>query len=177
MNPEFSTWSIKRADNKPSALNWNWSYQYEPIIWQMDIDTDIHMICTYTDDIVLGNQAWVCMCVCCLRLFTGTSVNPLHMNLQAATFKDANVHSVMSGTSETAACRPCPVAPGPSALASPASSPSSRQWLFLAGDSVTAPVCQLRYSTTVLFRVLCYKVKNAFFILLVFYVLFVQKVL
>ena len=69
-----------------------------------------------------------------------------------------------SGVSEIAACPPSPTADDPSALPSPTSSPSSSQELFLPFHLMPAPVCQLLYCTTVLFQVLCCKIKNVSFI-------------
>ena len=71
----------------------------------------------------------------------------------------------VSGVSDTVACPLSSIADDPSALPSPASSPSSSQELFLPVHSVLAPVCWLMYYTTpVLSKVLCCKNKNVSFI-------------
>ena len=51
------------------------------------------------------------------------------------------------------------------------SSPSSNQNLFLPINSVTAPVCQLLYCTTLLFKALYYKTKNVLFCVFLMYYL------
>ena len=63
-----------------------------------------------------------------------------------------------SGVSEITACPPSRIADDPSALPSPTSSPSSRQELFLPIHWMPAPVCQLLYCTTLLFKVLYCKI-------------------
>ena len=73
-----------------------------------------------------------------------------------------------SGMSEIAACPPSPIADNPSARPSPTSSPSSSQQLFLPVHSMPAPVCQLLYCTTVLFKVLYCNIKNIFLIFVCF---------
>ena len=67
-----------------------------------------------------------------------------------------------SGVSELAACPLSPIAGDPSALPSPTSSPRSSQQLFLPVHSMPAPVCQLLYCTTVLFKVLYCEIKSVF---------------
>ena len=67
-----------------------------------------------------------------------------------------------SEVSELAAHPPSPIAGGPSALPSPSSSPLSRQELSLSVHSMPAPVCQLLYWTTVLFKVLYNKIFKCF---------------
>ena len=64
----------------------------------------------------------------------------------------------MSGVSETAGCPLSPTVDDPSILTSPTSSPSSSQSLFLPAHSMSAPICQLLFGTTVLFKVLYYKI-------------------
>ena len=81
----------------------------------------------------------------------------------------------MSGVSEIAACPPFPIADDPSALLSPTSSPSSSQQLFLPVPTMPAPVCQLLYCTTVLFKVLYCKIKNVFFILCLFFMYYLRE--
>ena len=71
-----------------------------------------------------------------------------------------------SGRSDTVARPPSPMADHPSALPSPASSPSSGQWLLSPVHSMPAPVCQLLYWTTLLFKVLYCKITNDLFIFL-----------
>ncbi|XP_057576166.1 alpha/beta hydrolase domain-containing protein 17C isoform X3 [Hippopotamus amphibius kiboko] len=78
-----------------------------------------------------------------------------------------------SGVSDTAACPLSPIAGNPSALPPPTSSPSSSQYLFLPVHSMPAPVCQLLYCTTVLFKGLYCQIKN---VLLIFYVCFVCSI-
>ena len=78
----------------------------------------------------------------------------------------------MSGISEIAAYSPSPIADYPS-LSSSTSSPSSSQELFLSVHLVLDPVYQLLYCTTVLFKVLYWKIKNVLFLCLFFYALFV----
>ena len=68
-----------------------------------------------------------------------------------------------SGISETAACPSSLVADNPSALPSPTSFPSSSQWLFLPVHLMPAPVCQLLYCTTGIFKVLYCKEKKFYF--------------
>ena len=65
----------------------------------------------------------------------------------------------MLGASDIAACPLSPVADGPSALPPPTSSPSCSQSLFLPVHSMPAPVWQLLYYTTVLFKVMYCKIK------------------
>ena len=60
------------------------------------------------------------------------------------------------------------------ALPSPTSSSSPSQYFFLPVHLMPAPVCQLLYCTTTLFKALYYSFKNVFFIFCVFFhVLFV----
>ena len=55
---------------------------------------------------------------------------------------------------------------------------SSLQSLFLPVQSVPAPICQLLYYTTVLFKVLYCKIKNVYFLCLCFlYIICVQSII
>ena len=91
--------------------------------------------------------------------------------------KGPNVHPSASGMSEPAAGPPSPITEHALAPPSPTSSPSSSKSLFLPVPLMPAPVCQLLCWTAVLFKVLSWKIKNAFFIFSVFYALFTRKVL
>ena len=113
----------------------------------------------------------------CNSVSTST-VSPLYRNLQVANFQRC-FQSVFHHwhLREIAACPPSPVADHPSTPPSPVSSPSSSLELVFFVHWSLAPVCQLLLCTTVLFKVLYYKLKNVFFIfVLVFDVLFVYSV-
>ena len=99
-----------------------------------------------------------------LSAVSWNAVSPLHTNLNVVSFqrcerascssKEPEPVPSMSGVSEIAACSLSHIADDPSALPSPTSSSSSNQSLFLPVRSMPAPVCQLLYCTTVLFKVL-----------------------
>ena len=103
------------------------------------------------------------------------TVSPLHTILQVAnlqryeracgSIKEPEPVPSMTGVSEIAACPPSPIANDPSAPPSPTSSLSSSKQLCLPAHLMPAPVCQLLYSTTILFKVLYCKIKSLFFIL------------
>ena len=57
----------------------------------------------------------------------------------------------------------------PPALPSPTSSSSSSKWLCSPVHSLTFPVCQLLYCTSVLFKALHCKIKHVFFFVCLFF--------
>lgn len=76
-------------------------------------------------------------------------------------------------------CPPPPIADHTAAPPSPTSSPSRRQWLSVPVPSMPAPIRQLLCYSPVFFKLLCYKIKDLYFRVFVFYVsvLFAWKVL
>ena len=102
------------------------------------------------------------------------------MNLQVVNFerckhvsgssKEPGPVPSMSGMSEIAACPRSPIADHPKALPSPASSPSSSQYLFLPVPSM--PLLCASCCTTELFKVVYYKIKNVLFCVFFTYYLY-----